>query len=117
MLFRSTIIGWAYYGERCAEYLWGYKAINYFRIYHLVGVGIGAIANIAVVWSFADVANGLMAFPNLVGLIGLSGVVVSETRSFWQEEARVKNGAPTSMGKNMDQKRIRVPVEKERKKN
>lgn len=110
----STIIGWAYYGERCAEYLWGYKAINYFRVYHLVGVGIGAIANIAVVWSFADVANGLMAFPNLVGLIGLSGVIVSETRTFWQEEARVRSGVPTHLGKNMEKQKIHLLVEKER---
>jgi len=121
MFAYSTIIGWAYYGERCAEYLWGARAVNYFRAYHLVGVGVGALANIAVVWSFADVANGLMAFPNLVGLIGLSGVVVAETRSFWEQEKKVKHGAPTSMGKNKDhsrseQNKVRVPVEKQRKK-
>lgn len=112
MFAYSTIIGWAYYGEKCAEYLWGYRAVKYFRLYHLVGVGVGALANITIVWSFADVANGLMAFPNLVGLIGLNSVVVSETKAFWQLESRIKGGPP----KNMAQEKVRVPAQQQRKK-
>lgn len=82
----STIIGWAFYGEKASEFLWGQKAIVPFRLLHVVGVGLGAIANLTVVWSFADVMNGLMAFPNLIGLLGLSGIVVRETRSFWKHQ-------------------------------
>jgi AGCS family alanine or glycine:cation symporter len=78
----STIIGWAYYGEKCFEYLLGEKAIKFYRILFVFCVVIGSSLTLEIVWSLADISNGLMAFPNLVGLIGLSRVVSKETKGF-----------------------------------
>ena len=77
----STVLGWSYYGERCIYYLFGKKSIFPYRIaFIFVAVIGGAVTNLELVWNISDVFNGLMAIPNLIGLIGLSGVVVTETR-------------------------------------
>lgn len=76
----STILGWSYYGERSFAYLFGTKSIFYYRVVFSIFVFIGAIFSSDLVWAFADAMNGLMAIPNLIGLIGLSGVVVAETK-------------------------------------
>ncbi|TDL30677.1 sodium:alanine symporter family protein [Jeotgalibacillus sp. S-D1] len=77
----STIIGWSYYGEKCFQYLVGTKKLNIlYRSLFVIAVMIGSIASLDVVWLFSDVMNGLMAFPNLIGLLGLSGVVIYETK-------------------------------------
>lgn len=76
----STIIGWSYYGEKCFSYLFSKKVVNYYRIVFVLSVFVGAVTSLELVWTFADIMNGLMALPNLVGLLGLSGVVVAETR-------------------------------------
>ncbi|WP_047155011.1 alanine/glycine:cation symporter family protein [Aneurinibacillus tyrosinisolvens] len=82
----STMLGWSYYGEKCAEYLFGQGSARYYR-YIFVGMAIvGANLKLGMVWTFADIANGLMAIPNLIGLIGLSGVVVAETKRFLEAE-------------------------------
>lgn len=78
----STIIGWAYYGEKCLEYLLGVKALLPYRLLYAALVMVGATIKLELVWNFADVMNGLMAIPNLIGLLGLSGVVVAETNRF-----------------------------------
>jgi len=78
----STIIGWAYYGEKCMEYLLGVRALLPYRLLYSVFVFIGASVKLELVWNFADVMNGLMAVPNLIALLGLSGVVVAETNRF-----------------------------------
>ncbi len=78
----STILGWAYYGEKCLEYLFGVKVIPFYRIIYSLMLILGAILSLQIVWSFANVMNGLMAFPNLIGLLGLSKIVRSETNSF-----------------------------------
>ncbi|KGX92990.1 transporter [Pontibacillus halophilus JSM 076056 = DSM 19796] len=78
----STILGWSYYGERCFTYLFSQKWVPIYRSVFLLLVFVGAILKIGIVWTFADIMNGLMAFPNLVGLLLLSGVVVSETKRF-----------------------------------
>lgn len=78
----TTIIGWAYYGEKCVEYLWGEKSIPFYRVLFITMAFIGAILELQVVWKISDIFNGLMAFPNLIALAALSGVVVSETKSF-----------------------------------
>jgi alanine or glycine:cation symporter, AGCS family len=78
----STILGWAYYGEKCVEYLFGLKAVTVYRIVYTLTLILGAVLSIKVVWSFANIMNGLMAFPNLVGLIGLATIVKVETKSF-----------------------------------
>ena len=78
----STILGWAYYGEKCMEYLFSEKIIKLYRIIFIVSLVLGAVLSLDVVWSFANIANGLMAFPNLIGLIGLAGVAAYETQGF-----------------------------------
>ncbi len=78
----STVLGWSYYGEKCFEYLFGSQAVPGYRIVFTLSVFIGAGLNLVVVWSIADIFNGLMAIPNLIGLIGLSGVVVAESKAF-----------------------------------
>jgi AGCS family alanine or glycine:cation symporter len=78
----STILGWCYYGEKCMEYLFSEKAVIYYRIAFVAFVFVGAVAKLDFVWTFSDVMNGLMAVPNLIGLLALSGVVVAETKRF-----------------------------------
>ncbi|WP_242218607.1 sodium:alanine symporter family protein [Bacillus cereus group sp. BfR-BA-01380] len=82
----STMLGWSYYGEKCVEYLFGYHAVRYYRLIFVGMITFGANLKLGLVWTFSDIANGLMAIPNLIGLIGLSGVVVSETQRFLQAE-------------------------------
>jgi AGCS family alanine or glycine:cation symporter len=78
----STILGWAYYGEKAAEYLFGKKVIVPYRWLWVVFVFVGSVLSLQVVWSFADIANAFMAIPNLISLIALSGVIVQETRRY-----------------------------------
>ena len=78
----STILGWSYYGEKAAEYLFGPRVVRPYRVLWVVAVMIGSVATLPVVWSFADIANGLMAVPNLVSLLLLSGVVARETGTY-----------------------------------
>jgi AGCS family alanine or glycine:cation symporter len=81
----STILGWSYYGEKAAEYLFGQKAIRPYRFAWVAAVMVGSVTSLQAVWDFADIANGLMAIPNLVSLLALSGVIVSETRTYLWE--------------------------------
>lgn len=78
----TTILGWNYYGERCIEYLIGVKGILPYRVIFIVLVACGAFIKLDVIWVLADIVNGLMAIPNLIALIGLSGVVVAETKKY-----------------------------------
>jgi AGCS family alanine or glycine:cation symporter len=78
----STILGWSYYGEKAAEYLAGPWIIKPYRVLWVVAVMAGSVVSLQAVWTFADIANGLMAIPNLVSLIALSGVVVKDTDTF-----------------------------------
>ncbi len=80
----TTIIGWNYYGERCVEYLCGVKGIMPYRIAYIILVGLGAFLKLEVIWIIADIVNGLMAFPNLIALVGLSGVVVAESKRYFE---------------------------------
>ena len=78
----TTILGWNYYGERCVEYLVGTKGIMPYRIGFIVLVGAGAFLKLEAIWVLADIVNGLMAIPNLIALLSLSGVVVAETKAY-----------------------------------
>jgi len=78
----TTLLGWSYYGEKCVEYLFGAKSVPFYRVIFTLVVIPGAILELDVVWKISDICNGLMAFPNLLGLMALSGVVIAETRSF-----------------------------------
>lgn len=78
----STILGWSFYGEKCAQYLLGQRAVYPYRIVFIIFVMLGTVASLDLVWAVSDVFNGLMAFPNLVGIALLSGVVIKETQEY-----------------------------------
>jgi len=78
----STLLGWSYYGEKSIEYIFKERAIIPYRAVFTAVVFVGAVVKLDLVWTFADVMNGLMAFPNLIGLIGLSRVVLDETKKY-----------------------------------
>ena len=78
----ATILGWSYYGEKAAEYLWGEKAVKIYRWLWVAAVMIGSVLTLPIVWSLADITNALMAVPNLISLLVLSHIVVKETRSY-----------------------------------
>ena len=81
----STILGWALYGTRCCEFLFGPKAIKPYQIIFLIVIFVGATMDLSLAWSIADTLNGLMALPNLIALVALSGVVVKETKRHFSE--------------------------------
>lgn len=86
----ATLIGWGYYGEKAIEYLFKERVVKPYRVFFTLAVFLGAVVKLELAWAFADVMNGLMAFPNLVGLLGLSRVVVEETKKYLPGElARV----------------------------
>ena len=78
----STILGWCYYGEKCATYLFGDKSITAYRVIYVATVMLGTVASLDLVWAAADTFNGLMAIPNLIALLALSGVIIKETKDF-----------------------------------
>jgi AGCS family alanine or glycine:cation symporter len=85
----STLLGWSYYGEKNIEYLLGGRAVLPYRVLFIIAAFVGAwvlglsgTSGFQLVWSFADVMNGAMAIPNLIGLLVLSGVVAKETREY-----------------------------------
>ena len=82
----STLLGWSYYGERCMEYLFGAKSIIIYRIVYLPLIVVGAVGGLRVVWDLADTLNGLMALPNLVGLLILSPVIVKSTKEYFGKD-------------------------------
>lgn len=83
----TTILGWDYYSERCLEYLTGgnKKAVSVYRWIYLLAILIGPYMTVSLVWNIADVFNGLMAFPNLIALSVLSGVVIKETKEYFKK--------------------------------
>lgn len=82
----TTILGWSYYGERCAEYILGIKAIMPYRLLWVMATLTGALVKLGLVWTLADVLNGLMAIPNLIALLLLSPVIFSVTRDYFSSE-------------------------------
>jgi len=86
----STILGWSYYGEKAAEYLFGHGAIKPYRWLWVVAVMVGSVATVPIVWSFSDIANALMALPNLISLLVLSSVVHAETKDYLAQEMENK---------------------------
>lgn len=78
----TTLLGWSYYGEKCVEYLFGEKSVPYYRVLFTLMIIPGAVLELDIVWKISDVFNGLMAFPNLIALCALSGVVIKETHLF-----------------------------------
>jgi len=80
----STLIGWNYYGEKAIEYLFGPRAINIYRIFFIAAVIVGATTSLEFVWNFSDLMNGMMAIPNLIGLLLLSKVIKQETDRYFK---------------------------------
>lgn len=88
----TTILGWDYYSERCLEYFsnGNQKAVLIYRYLYILAVFIGPYMTVAAVWNIADIFNGLMAFPNLIALLALSGVVVKETKEYFDKASLTK---------------------------
>lgn len=84
----STILAWEYYGEKCFEYLFGRKWVSLYRYIWVVFIFLGAMVKLEVVWNFSDAMNALMAIPNLVGLVLLSGILFRETKTYETEIAK-----------------------------
>jgi AGCS family alanine or glycine:cation symporter len=98
----STILGWSYYGERAAEYLFGKVAIMPYRILWVLASFLGSVTSLAFVWDLADAMNAMMAIPNLIALTMLSGVIVAETRQYlW--ERNLDATAPESSGNSLEE--------------
>ena len=90
----TTMLGWSYYGERCAEFLFGPKVITPYRILWVVGIYVGTQMQGGIVWKLADILNGMMAFPNLIAVLFLSPVVFKLTREYFAEEENMIPPAP-----------------------
>jgi len=82
----STAISWSYYGDRCAEYLFGSRAIRPYRWLYVISLFVGAVVQLEFVWNFSDITLGLMALPNLIAIVALSGVVVSLTKDYFSRK-------------------------------
>jgi AGCS family alanine or glycine:cation symporter len=80
----STLIGWNYYGEKAVEYLFGPRSIRIYRIFFIAAVIVGSTTSLEFVWNFSDLMNGMMALPNLIGLLLLSKVIKSETERYFK---------------------------------
>ena len=86
----STILSWALYGTRCCEFLLGSKCVPVYQVLFILAVVFGASLELELVWNIADTLNGFMAIPNLIALLGLSGVVVKLTRNYFDKEKLAK---------------------------
>lgn len=80
----TTVLGWSYYGERCFEFLFGTKYLIIYRLIFIMMVGLGGFLSLQIVWTMADIVNGLMALPNLIALIALSPIIIKETKTYFQ---------------------------------
>jgi len=83
----TTVLGWSYYGERCAEFLFGIRVILPYRLLWVAAIMVGALGKLELIWLLADVLNGLMAIPNLIALVVLSPVVFKLTRTYFRNNA------------------------------
>lgn len=88
----TTILGWDYYSEKCMEYLVGDRpaVLKGFRWLYILAIFIGSFMTVSAVWTIADIFNGLMAFPNLIALVALSGVVAAETKKYFAKQKKVE---------------------------
>lgn len=84
----STILGWCYYGEKSIEYLFKERAVKIYRVVFVIFVAVGTFLKLETVWRLSDIMNGLMAFPNLIGLVGLSTIIVSETNKYFYKRQK-----------------------------
>ena len=85
----STAISWSYYGDRCIDYLFGKKMVTPYRVLYCILLPVGAYIKLEAVWAISDIFNAMMAWPNLIGLIFLSPVVIRMTREYFSDRSRV----------------------------
>lgn len=90
----TSILGWYYYGERCVEHLLGMASVPFYKTIFLLAILVGAVMKLEIVWNFADLANGLMALPNLLALLFLSDVVRDKTKDYFQKESPEPRNSP-----------------------
>lgn len=93
----STILGWSYYAEKAVEYLGGKRWIKFYRIIWIIAIYLGSVMNLTLVWNIADSMNALMAIPNLLSLLLLSGIAVKETRKYLWEGRLDENADPEDL--------------------
>ena len=98
----STILGWYYYGERCAVYLFGEKVIKIYKILWVAGVFVGSVIELELIWNIADILNGLMAVPNVIAILLLSKVIADETRKYAGTHINDKDETEIPVIKNAD---------------
>lgn len=96
----STMLGWYYYGERCTVYLFGEKIILPYKILWVGGILAGSLAELNVIWSIADILNGLMAIPNIVAILLLSGTIAHETKKYMGKHIEDKDETETPIIRN-----------------
>ena len=82
----STILGWSYYGNRCVTYLFGKHAIRPYQVAYVIAAFLGAIGVADVVWTVSDITNALMAIPNIIVVLALSGLIARETKHYVYED-------------------------------
>ena len=89
----STVLSWSLYGTRCFEYLFGLKYVKFYQVAFIIMVVIGSTLELSLVWNIADTLNGFMAIPNLVALLGLSGVVIKLTKEHFSDPSKMAHDA------------------------
>ncbi|MDT9559164.1 sodium:alanine symporter family protein [Streptococcus mutans] len=94
----TTILGWSYYGERCFEFLFGVKHINIYRSIFIIMVALGGLLELDLIWTIADIVNGLMAIPNLIALLALSPIIIAETRNYFKRKNKSFIKTKTRLG-------------------
>lgn len=94
----TTILGWSYYGERCFEFLFGVKHINIYRSIFIIMVALGGFLELDLIWTIADIVNGLMAIPNLIALLALSPIIIAETRNYFKHKNKSFIKTKTRLG-------------------
>ena len=94
----TTILGWSYYGERCFEFLFGVKQINIYRSIFIIMVALGGFLELDLIWTIADIVNGLMAIPNLIALLALSPIIIAETRNYFKRKNKSFIKTKTRLG-------------------
>lgn len=81
----TTILGWSYYGERCFEFLFGTSQLFIYRITFILMVALGGFLSLEIVWSLADIVNGLMSHPNLIAILALSTIIIKESKDYFSQ--------------------------------
>ncbi|MCB4943015.1 sodium:alanine symporter family protein [Streptococcus mutans] len=94
----TTILGWSYYGERCFEFLFGVKHINIYRSIFIIMVALGGFLELDLIWTIADIVNGLMAIPNLIALLALSPIIIAKTRNYFKRKNKSFIKTKTRLG-------------------